>query len=183
MIRWPFSNLHTLNLDWLIARMKELEEKVKEYATNVSASATTGAPGSQASASVTGNLDEGLNFSFTIPRGAKGDTGATGATGPQGPAGAISNISYGTINLFESSTPIAAGGLAYAMPNLFTDIPTASGLVSVIGYDLKTSGYASAVITQIDYTPDSGSFVVTIHNTSGNEVNIPPDAFIQISYY
>lgn len=87
MIRWPFSNLHTLNLDWLIRKMKELEEKVKEYATNVSASATTGAAGSQASASVTGNLDEGLIFSFTIPTGAQGPQGVQGEQGPQGPQG------------------------------------------------------------------------------------------------
>lgn len=81
MIRWPWTNLHEMNLDWILQKMKELEEKITGYAKNVTASAVTGAPGSAAAATVTGDLEEGVNFTFTIPRG------ATGATGPQGPQG------------------------------------------------------------------------------------------------
>lgn len=84
MIKWPWTNLHELNLDWIIQKMKELEEKVTGYAKNVTASAVTGAPGSAAAATVTGDLEEGVNFTFTIPRGA---TGATGAKGDKGDPG------------------------------------------------------------------------------------------------
>ena len=84
-IKWPFSNLHTLNLDWLIARMKELEEKVVSYGTKVvGVTTTTGAAGSQANVDISGDLDSGLSFDFTIPRGPQGPQGETGATGPAG---------------------------------------------------------------------------------------------------
>ena len=47
---------------------------------------TTGAAGSTAIATVTGDAPN-QTISFTIPRGDTGATGATGATGPQGPQG------------------------------------------------------------------------------------------------
>lgn len=47
---------------------------------------TTGAAGSNASASITGTSPN-FKLNLTIPRGNTGATGATGATGPQGPSG------------------------------------------------------------------------------------------------
>ena len=47
---------------------------------------TTGAPGSQASASITGTSPNFI-LNLTIPQGATGPTGPTGATGPQGVQG------------------------------------------------------------------------------------------------
>lgn len=51
---------------------------------------TTGAAGSQASASISGTTGD-VSLNLTIPRGntgAQGPKGATGDTGPQGPKGA-----------------------------------------------------------------------------------------------
>lgn len=84
MFKWPWTDLQRLNLDWILRTMKELVADVEAFADKITASATTGAAGSDASVTVTGNLNDGLNLAFRIPRG---DTGATGATGPQGPQG------------------------------------------------------------------------------------------------
>lgn len=54
---------------------------------NPSAEAKTGAAGSSASVIVAKQADESLKFSFTIPRGDKGDRGLQGDRGPTGPAG------------------------------------------------------------------------------------------------
>ena len=87
MFRWPWTSLQALNLDWILAKMKELIEKVDAYADNVTASATTGAAGTNASVTVTGDLDTGLSFDFTIPRGNTGPAGADGQDGAEGPEG------------------------------------------------------------------------------------------------
>lgn len=87
MIRWPFTNLHELNLDWIIRKMKDLEANVTAFAGKVSARAVTGAPGSDAGVSVTGDLDSGTDFVFTIPTGAQGPQGIQGIQGPQGERG------------------------------------------------------------------------------------------------
>ena len=89
MIRWPWTSLQALNLDWILAKLKEVVEKVNAYSENITASATTGAAGTNASVTVTGDLDSGLDFAFTIPRG---NTGATGPEGPQGPTGTALKI-------------------------------------------------------------------------------------------
>lgn len=34
---FPYADLHNLNLDWLLAKVKELEEKVKELEDRVTA--------------------------------------------------------------------------------------------------------------------------------------------------
>lgn len=47
---------------------------------------TTGAPGTQASASITG-VSPNFVLNLTIPQGATGPTGLAGATGPQGVQG------------------------------------------------------------------------------------------------
>lgn len=117
MIRWPWTNLHELNLDWIIRKMKELEEAVKAYTTNVTASATTGAPGSSASATVTGDLNEGLDFTFTIPQGA---TGATGATGPQGIQGERGS-DFGRY-VYSSDTPTTTAKSATSLEGNYTPV-------------------------------------------------------------
>lgn len=84
MIKWPFTNLHELNLDWIVRKMKELESNVTAFAGKVTASAVTGAAGSQAQVSVSGDLDSGTDFVFTIPTGAQGPQGVQGVRGPGG---------------------------------------------------------------------------------------------------
>ena len=176
MIRWPWTNLHELNLDWIIQKMKELEEKVKEYATNVSASATTGAPGSQAAASVTGDLNEGLNFSFTIPQGAQGPQGETGLQGPQGPQGPPGSGTFQPLtgSLVESVT-FPAGSVntvrfelgpvsSYSTDNF-------TGIRSV-----QWGGAAADVIEILNWhfeDDDNNNFlVVTARNIASNQVTV-----------
>lgn len=79
---YPWSNAHELNLNWLLEQMKSLVEKVNSYGNKVSASSVETLPaGEPASVAISGDLDTGLTFEFSIPRG------NTGATGPQGPQG------------------------------------------------------------------------------------------------
>lgn len=99
MIRWPWTSLQALNLDWILAKMKELIEKVDAFAEHVTASATTGAAGTNASVTVTGDLDTGLDFAFTIPRGNKGDTGPAGADGQDGDSFKIMGLVATTADL------------------------------------------------------------------------------------
>ena len=173
MIRWPFANLHTLNLDWLIARMRDLETKVKEYATNVSASATTGAAGSQASASVTGNLDDGLNFSFTIPTGAQGPEGPSGPQGPQGPPG------EGT---FQPLTGTLVESVTFPAGSVNT-VRFELGPVSSYSTDnftgirsVQWGGAAADVIEILNWhfeDDDSNNFlVVTARNIASNQITV-----------
>lgn len=81
MIRWPWTSLQSLNLDWILATLKDLKQKVADYATHVTATYNTGYPGA---VNVTGDLDTNLNFDFTIPPGPQGPEGPEG---PEGPAG------------------------------------------------------------------------------------------------
>ena len=84
MIRWPWTNLQSLNLDWILATLKDLKQKVEDYATHVTATYNAGYPGA---VNVTGDLDTNLNFDFTIPPGPRGEDGPEGPEGPEGPAG------------------------------------------------------------------------------------------------
>lgn len=65
---------------------------------------TTGAAGSNASASVTGTSPN-FKLNLTIPRG---NTGATGATGPQGPSGTYTGPLKPTSSYWRSA--VANGG-------------------------------------------------------------------------
>lgn len=82
MIRWPWTNLQSLNLDWILRAVREAQEELSTFLTNVtthsSASATTLAPGSQATVSVTQDYDNGFQFSFGLPQGADGADGRNG---------------------------------------------------------------------------------------------------------
>lgn len=178
IIKWPFTNLHTLNLNWILEKMKELEEKVKSYATNVSASATTGAAGSQASATVTGDLDSGLNFSFTIPRGA---TGPEGPTGPTGPAGAISNVKYGTVYLNRDGS-IPAGQIAFLETrDPVLDLSDYQGIVGLMGYKLDCLIYGCKIVAIS--TGQSGVVRFSVLNETTNAVSYSDTDYAVISYY
>ena len=94
---FPFTNLHEINLNYILKKIKELEKKAGDWgAIIVNATARTGSP---VNVTVSGDQESGYTFDFTIPEGAQGPqgpqgiqgpqgtTGATGATGPQGPKG------------------------------------------------------------------------------------------------
>lgn len=72
---FPYSNVHELNLDWVIATMKYLIDQWESYGTTVDADAVAGlAP----KVTVTGDLKQGLTFHFTLVKGDQGDEGPQG---------------------------------------------------------------------------------------------------------
>lgn len=72
---FPYTNVHELNLNWIVKNMKQLLEDWDAFTTNVDATAVSG---SSAGVEVIGSLKEGLTFKFTLPKGDKGDIGNTG---------------------------------------------------------------------------------------------------------
>ena len=82
--QFPYTNLHELNMDWFLKTFKQFMNKVNQL--NINATAQSG---SIANVTVTGDVEDGLTFDFTLPKGDKGDKGDTGSTGPTGPRGPI----------------------------------------------------------------------------------------------
>ena len=74
-------------------------------------SVTTGAAGSNASASITGTSPN-FKLNLTIPRG---NTGATGATGPQGPSGIYTGPLKPTSSYWQWPTAVNIGSGNYAL--------------------------------------------------------------------
>lgn len=72
---FPYTNVHELNLNWIVKNMKQLLEDWDAFTTNVDATAQSG---SSAGVEVIGSLKEGLTFKFTLPKGDRGDTGEAG---------------------------------------------------------------------------------------------------------
>ena len=136
----PYTNLHELNLDWLINAMKQLESQWDAYGTEVSATVESLPSGSKAEIEVTGSLKDHMNFGFKIP---SGDTGTTfypevskegviswynedgkqnppsvnikGPQGSQGPAGSGLFIldTYATLDELKTAHPTGLSGNAY----------------------------------------------------------------------
>lgn len=199
MIRWPWTSLQSLNLDWILAKMKELIEKVDAYADNVTASATTGPAGSSASVTVTGDLDTGLDFAFTIPRGNTGATGATGATGPQGPEGpqgpagptgpagadganSIVKTSQISIDTGASAASIASGSTG----QLCFKIPDAVTPSHVVGFDEFDPASWDVVLYSwtLNRSLPGGTYVsVFVRNMGASALTPSSSASMKIIYY
>lgn len=100
---YPWSNLHELNLDWLLRKMKELGETVSSALSTIDetlegfesrinlfgsrgiiTTTTTLPAGQNASVQSSGTMDTGITMHFAIPQGATGPQGETGPQGPQG---------------------------------------------------------------------------------------------------
>ena len=77
----PYTNLHELNLDWVIKTVQEIRKEWGEMGFSVTANAIAG---NDPNVIVTGDLISGLHFTFTLVKGDKGDTGNTGAQGLTG---------------------------------------------------------------------------------------------------
>lgn len=91
-IRWPFSTLQNMNLNWLLQQMKTLIERVNAFGDRITVGSVETLPAGQAaSVVISGDLDEGLTFDFQIPRGNTGATGPQGPQGVQGPKGDSGN--------------------------------------------------------------------------------------------
>lgn len=123
---FPYTNTHELNLDWVIAKMKELWEEWNSYGTTVDADAVAGL---SPEVTVTGDLKEGLTFHFTL---VKGDQGIQGETG--------NGIDYCTFNNYQLTIHFT-DGTDYTTPSLKGD--TGSGLQILDEYatlaDLQTA--------------------------------------------
>lgn len=124
---FPYSNVHELNLDWIIEKMKYLVDQWDSYGTDVSADAVAGSvPG----ATVDGDLKTGLTFHFTLVPGPEGQTG------PQG----ISIVSA-SMNQDYELTLSFSDGTSWTSPSLRGD--TGAGLQILDEYatlaDLQTA--------------------------------------------
>ncbi len=110
-------------------------------------STTTGAPGTNASVTNVGSLQDAL-FNFVIPRGDVGATGATGATGPAGPG-------------------IAAGGLNGQVLIKVGSIDYSTGWADVTGIGTVTSVDGSGGTTGLTLTggPITAAGTLTLGGT------------------
>ena len=76
----PYTNLHDLNLDWLINAMKQLESQWDSYGTELTATVESLPSGYKAEVVVTGSLKDKMNMAFKLPTGDKGADGSNGTT-------------------------------------------------------------------------------------------------------
>lgn len=190
MIRWPWTNLHELNLDWIIQKMKELIDRVDAFGDRISVGSVETLPAGQAaSVTVIGGLDDGLTFDFQIPRGntgatgpqgPKGETGATGATGPQGPKG-----QDGTMTLYNAQASADGTGSMQILANSSRDLVFDTQLVMSIdklkgikGYRIGTASSTYPVsmtccYPSIDSTSSHLIFNVSLYNFTSSALSIP----------
>lgn len=110
--KYPYTDFHEMNLDWIIKEMKQLIDDWEEFSGRVSAEAhESTAP----EVTITGDLKEGLDFDFGLVRGPRGVTGATGPQGERGPAGNGLEIldTYPNLAALQAAHPTGQPGDAY----------------------------------------------------------------------
>lgn len=200
MIKWPWTNLHELNLDWIVSKMKELIERVDAFGDRITVGSVETLPaGEAASVVINGNLDDGLTFDFQIPRGntgatgpqgPQGETGATGATGPQGPQGpagadganSIVRSSQITIDTTASASPIAAGSVG----TYYFQIPSSITVSHVIGFDeFDPRTYDVVLYTwTLNRTVAGTDYVaVMVRNVGSSSITPASNASLKMIYY
>ena len=106
----PYTNLHELNLDWVIKTVRQIKKEWGEMGFSVTADAIAG---TVPEVVVTGDLISGLNFRFTLVKGDKGDTGNTGAQGIAG--NGIRSVSF---SADDELTLNFTNGTSYTTPPL-----------------------------------------------------------------
>ena len=110
--KYPYSNFHEMNLDWIIQEMKDLIEDWEEFSGRVSAEAHVS---ETPEVNVTGDLKDGLLFDFGLVQGPRGLTGIQGPQGPKGDTGSGLQILdiYPTLAALQSAHPTGSAGDAY----------------------------------------------------------------------
>ena len=109
---FPYSNVHELNLDWIIEKMKYLLDEWQSYGKDVNADAVAGL---SPQVTVEGDLETGLTFHFTL---------VPGPEGPNGPEG--NGIQSATMNASYQLTLTFTNGDTWTSPSLKGD--TGEGL-------------------------------------------------------
>lgn len=110
--KYPYTDFHEMNLDWIIAEMKQLVEDWEGFSGRVSADAHVS---ETPEVTVTGDLKDGLLFDFGLVQGPRGLTGVQGPQGPKGDAGSGLQILdiYPTLAALQSAHPTGSAGDAY----------------------------------------------------------------------
>ncbi len=110
--KYPYTDFHEMNLDWIIKEMKDLVDSWDSFSGNVTATAHES---SEPEVNVSGDLKTSLDFDFGLVRGPRGATGSQGPQGEQGPAGnglEILDI-YPTLSDLQAAHPTGTPGDAY----------------------------------------------------------------------
>lgn len=110
--KYPYTDFHEMNLDWIIKEMKKLIEDWEEFSGRVSAEAHVS---ETPEVNVTGDLKDGLLFDFGLVQGPRGLTGIQGPQGPKGDTGSGLQILdiYPTLAALQSAHPTGSAGDAY----------------------------------------------------------------------
>lgn len=133
--KYPYTDFHEMNLDWIIKEMKQLVEDWEDFTGRVSAEAHEA---TEPEVTVTGDLKEGLVFDFGLVAGPRGTTGAQGPQGEQGPAGEGLQIldTYPTLAALQSAHPTGSAGDAYLVGS--------GGVFTLYIWSVSTSAWTDA---------------------------------------
>lgn len=104
----PYTNLHSMNLDWIIETVSQIKKEWDEFGYSVTANAIEG---EYPNVVVTGDLINGLNFRFTLVRGEKGDKGEKGDDGIGIDSCGLTDQGYLVIRYSDGSYFISSGTL------------------------------------------------------------------------
>lgn len=80
----PYTNLHELNLDWILDTLKKLLNEWGDYGKNVTVTAHAS---DEPEVNITGDFRTGIIFDFGVVRGERGPEGPEGSEGPKGDTG------------------------------------------------------------------------------------------------
>lgn len=110
--KYPYTDFHEMNLDWIIQEMKDLVDSWDSFGGSVTATAHEA---TSPEVTVSGDLKTGMAFDFGLVKGPRGATGSQGPQGEQGPAGnglEILDI-YPDLASLQAAHPTGTPGDAY----------------------------------------------------------------------
>lgn len=125
---FPYTNMHELNLDYLIDKMNELEKKIENMKGSVTATAVQGSP---VNVTVQGTVEEGLNFDFTLPPTTQATSSQAGIVKPDNDT---TIVTAGTLSARVPAMVATISGTPSAgntfPADTFTQLPFNASLVS-----------------------------------------------------
>ena len=133
---------------------------------------TTGLPGSQAAASITGTYPNFI-LNLTIPQGATGPTGATGPQGPQGPIGPTGPEEIGVVYLVALNDKPPFEGYTvtswHRLPILRKEVDNTGICTLHSDYSLT---FSKAGVYRIDFVVTSNPTSTSTFNPDQNVVSV-----------